>query len=55
MGAEADELKPALAGLAINENKVGSDVAIAMIIPFARQRVFEVAAKRAGLSAGRGK
>ena len=44
VGAEADKLKAGVVGLAIDENKVGPDVAIAMIASVARERMVEVAA-----------
>jgi hypothetical protein len=44
VGAEAHKLKAGVVGLAIDENKVGPDVAIAMIASVVRERMVEVAA-----------
>lgn len=41
MGTEAYKLKIRVVRLALNENEVGPDVAVAMITPLARQRMIE--------------
>ena len=42
MRAEADKLKAGLVRLAVDQNEVGLDVAVAVIVPFAGERVIEI-------------
>jgi hypothetical protein len=42
MRAEPDELQAGFVWLPVNQDEVGSDVAIAVIVPFAAERVIEV-------------
>lgn len=39
MGTKAHQLKCILIGLAVNQDQIGSQVAIAVVFPFTRQRV----------------
>jgi hypothetical protein len=42
MGAEPDKLKGRIIRLAVDQNEVGSDVAIPVIAPFAAERMIEI-------------
>ena len=44
MRPKANQIKVLIIRLAVNKNQIGFDVAIAMIRPFACQRMIEVAA-----------
>jgi hypothetical protein len=42
MRAEADERKTGCAGIAVDQNEIGPDVAVAVIVPLAAERVIEI-------------
>ncbi len=42
MRAEADKLKAGFIRLAVDQDEVGLDVAVAVIVPFAGKRVIEI-------------
>jgi hypothetical protein len=46
MRAETNKLKARIVRLAVDQNKVGFDVAVAVIVPIAAERVIEIAARQ---------
>jgi hypothetical protein len=44
--AEAHQIEVFVVRLAVNENEIGPDVAIAMIVPLAGQRMIDIAARQ---------
>jgi hypothetical protein len=44
--AEADKLKIFIVGFAVDQDQVGLDVAVPMIVPVTRQRVIETPARQ---------
>ena len=46
VGAESDKFETGRVRFAVDENEIGPNVAIAVIVPFAGQRVIEVATRQ---------
>jgi hypothetical protein len=52
--AEADELEPRVVGLAVDEQKVAADVALAAVVPVAGERVISVCGRQGLVGGERG-